>query len=267
MKTTEFEWIWDLGVAAFAGIAFRALLFAFLGLVLGIIAVVLLRKFKLLKRENRYWNIAAKLIYIYALVLFPIFGGMFGVVKGGQSVANDNIEKLAEESRAMMPKFKTYLEINWDQIEGQDRNIHAFMGQFLAHLYYKPRSDSFFEKKKARVINYATLNMGKWVIVAGLTAVLVKSGELAGLDDDTIDLAVKLIKEADMSDIDKTIVNIITDAVTKVANDWFFSIYTSLFLTFLLFLSIPALEIGIYFFLERRKAKRIGQGPPTLQAD
>ncbi|MBN2718617.1 MAG: hypothetical protein JXX14_22420 [Deltaproteobacteria bacterium] len=249
--------VWDIILGAVTTIAIHAAALAVVGLILGILSVRYCKRKKLFVRENRIWNILAKLAYVYIPVVFLISGFSLGIVTGGHHASNRSIDKICDYSKQVIPEFKTYLETNWDAHRQKDHtqtdmSFDETVSQFLSSVYYKPKSDGFFEQKKAALINYYTLNAGKWILFTLVSVVVIQSGEAAGIDRDDTERVLMLIKEMDLSKVDSNFVQIFADALKTTISTWFRPLYLGVLLKLFLLLLPAAIEPVIYFWRRRR---------------
>lgn len=77
------------------------------------------------------------------------------------------------------------------------------------------------------------------------------------LDDATIEFTVNMIKAADLSQVDQSIVQIVSDAVTYQVDATFRGIYLQTVGLFALLLSVLLLEFLMYREWGRRQAPRL----------
>lgn len=108
-------------VTSYLDILFHGLMggikYAFLGFIIGVVILILLRKFNLLKREGAFLNFFTKLYY----VIIPLsLGGIFwvgGSVASLQADATTEVDKLLKVAETeMVPTFVHFLESEIDTL-------------------------------------------------------------------------------------------------------------------------------------------------------
>ncbi len=247
--------IWDLAWDALTGMIGQAALFSLVGFISGIVLVVVCGKKRLFLRENRIWNFFAKLTYVYVPVVFLIVGGLFGVVRGGHKAANRSIDAVCMYSTKVIPSFKTYLDQNWESVVAEPMSLEETAGRFFTKFYVEPESDGYFDRKKAKIINFFTMNAGKWIVVGLATVVVVKAGDAVGLDESQTGTVLKLIKDMDLSKVDSNFFQIFADALKETIGRWFGGLYVGILIKLFVLLLLPAIEVGVYLFLKRRATR------------
>lgn len=82
--------------AALGTIILRAILFSFIGLILGIAIVWFAARLKAFSRRYKVWTFFAKLNYVYIPTLFMVFGGFMGGINGMHHRAGKCIDIASE---------------------------------------------------------------------------------------------------------------------------------------------------------------------------
>ena len=91
-------------------ILLNAFFWAFIGFILCIIVLIILKKKKLFKRDNKLWHILSMLQYPAWLVIFVSAGLSIGVVRGVESKAQSAFDEHAEPYiQSMTPIINQYL--------------------------------------------------------------------------------------------------------------------------------------------------------------
>ena len=237
--------------------AAKFLLYGLLGLVIRIIIAFICYKKEIFPKTSKVLNIIRLIFTVYIPLIFSLTLGTYGTIKSVHKATHKKVDDTAKPIIALvhkeLPPFKKYLATNWEKIKKQNKTLAESFGEYMSKFYYKPNDDSFTEKKKAKFINYYTLNAGKWV----LTSVVVAGMAYGGVEVDKHQLkyGFKFIKNIDMSQIDKNFIDIFMNALHKTIRQFFTGLYLTFLIPLVIFISIPflyALAIKLY---NNRKAK------------
>lgn len=100
-------------------------LFAFLGLAIGTILIIVLGKKGYFKRPNSLWSVFAGLNYVYIPIVLGVFGGLFGSIYGTHTCVNQFFGDTAKPLAALgEPILETVIEmgpsIPWSQYPGKN---------------------------------------------------------------------------------------------------------------------------------------------------
>jgi hypothetical protein len=261
MTAADLRPILDVILKLLSIVGGAALLGGFLGFIVATPVLIMIGRRRLLRRSPRTWNLLTTLVYPYLLVVFILTGGGLGGVFAGHRYTERWISgTLAPMVQLKLPTIREWLnkEVDWGHTRAASIDDIAHL--ILTRLYYKPESDSWFEQKRARMVNYVTLNVGKWIIVGALGAfvgyVVARGGDTVGLDKGTIQITVDLIKEMDLSKVDQSFFQILESAMLGQIDKVFKGFYVQAALFFLLGLLVPLAEILIYFLWYERRVAR-----------
>jgi len=223
--------------------------FAFLGFTLALVVIVICIKFKLFRRQNKFWNIAAKLYFLYIPVVFIGVGVGFGLM---QYIKENNVKYVAVFTQPIKQTAVNYLQ---DKPPGYLTSV-AVNTVFLALV---PRilanADISFKGQKARESFKNFINKYYTPIIGEMSSILVSKAsdslnkeiskatnlnekELIKLKDQTV---IELIS-GDLLD------NIISQQINKVINGY----QKSLLFLLLLFMLVPTVDILIAKVLKKR---------------
>jgi hypothetical protein len=261
------------------------LLYGVLGFVLALGICHQLAKKCLLVRRPRAWHVAAKLSYVLILLMLPLLGGGFGAVHSVHRVVNQALERdLQPVVEAQMPALRVYLEQQVKLIApGQPISMRSLLEPYVQGMYYRPTSDSYWERSKARWINAFILRRGSVLLTQVLQEQLIArvgllgealkganfrgqaTGELAALGTDlAVRLTTDVARHADFSKLDKSVPMIFIDAIKRQAGAYFNSLKITLGLFALLTLLLVWGEILLYrhYYLRRQPAATALPVPP-----
>jgi len=77
-------------------VLFATIKYAVLGFVVSLVLVVVCVKFKVFRRQNKYWNFAAKLYYLFIPVVCITTGAAFGFLQYGKNISNGVVNGLLQ---------------------------------------------------------------------------------------------------------------------------------------------------------------------------
>jgi hypothetical protein len=253
-----------------------ALLYAAMGLVAAIVLMVWVGRKSLLRRRPRAWNVLAKVSYL-AILLVTLFAfTAVGVVRHVQKETMSALEvSVTPLVRANTVLLREYLTLKMSAYApGQPVSARELVDATLKDLYYRPTSDSLWERGKARIVNWTLRKLGGEVLTAVFQKIIVAKVETmaAGLKNQTqneaakvgVDALRKVLLDAnrrvDLSALDRTLPQIILD----VAGQQIHAVFVHAYLTIaLIWLGIGAL-IGAEMLLYLRWYEKRQQPPPNL---
>lgn len=250
------------------------LLYGVLGFVVAVIICYQLARKCLLVRRPPAWHVASKLSYVLILVALPLLGGAFGAVHSVHRVVNQALVRdLQPVFEAQAPALRIYLETQARLIApGQPVSMRSLIEPYVKSMYYRPSSDSYWERSKARWINEFILRRGSILLTdvlqeqlitrAGVLGEALKgsdfrgqpTGELAKLGTDlAVRLTTDVTHQADFSKLDKSLPMIFIDAIRHQASAYFNSLKITIGLFLLLALLLVWGEIMLYrhYYLRR----------------
>lgn len=260
------------------------LLYGMLGFVLALGICYQLARKCLLVRRPRAWHVAAKLSYVLILLALPLLGGGFGAVHSAHRLVNQALERdLQPVVAAQMPALRVYLEQQVKLIApGQPISMRSLLEPFVQDMYYRPTSDSYWERSKARWINEFILRRGSVLLTQVLQEQLIAraevlgdalkgagfrgqaTGDLASLGTDlAVRLTTDVARQADFSKLDKSVPMIFVDAIKRQAGAYFNSLKITLGLFTLVALLLVWGEIMLYrhYYLRRHPATALPVPP------
>ena len=191
----------------------------------------------------------------YIPIIFSLTFGTFGTIKNMHSTTHKKVDEAIKPIVAIvqkeLPPFKKYLTTNWEKIKKQNKTLAESFGEYMSKFYYKPKDESFKEKKKAKFINYYTLNAGKWVLTSVVVAGMAYGG--VEVDKNQLKYGFKFIKNIDMSQIDKNFIDIFMNALHKTIRQFYHAMYISFLIPLIIFLLIPFLYALIIWIIKKKK--------------
>ncbi len=239
----------------------------------------------LLVRRPRAWHVAAKLSYVLILLALPLLGAGLGAVHSAHRVVKQALERdLQPVVEAQMPALRVYLEQQVKLIApGQPISMRSLLEPFVQDLYYRPTSDSYWERSKARWINEFILRRGSVLLTQVLQEQLIArvgllgealkganfrgqaTGELTALGTDlAVRLTTDVARQADFSKLDQSVPMIFIDAIQRQAGAYFNSLKITLGLFALAALLLVWGEILLYryYYLRRHPPAAALPVPP-----
>lgn len=242
--------------------ALWALLMGFIGFIGAIVLVVQLRKRKLLRREHRVWNVFSKLSYLLVLVVCLLVSVIGGALYGAQQQLNNEIETVIHPALiAQMPAIRQELSAELGKLPNTSLlTVRDVITPIMQDFLYQPKSDSYFERHKARLINGLVMRVGAMALNQAIHHALSLLPEMEGatgqsqqneLTQFTSAMILKAIsgtgQKMDFSPLDKSLPRVFADAIHNEVNGIFKGIYTGLLIKFLLISLLISLEILVYF--------------------
>lgn len=239
----------------------------------------------LLVRRPAAWHVAAKLSYVLILLALPLLGAGLGAVHSVHRVVDHALERdLQPVVEAQMPALRVYLEQQVRLIApGQPISVRSLLEPFVQGMYYRPTSDSYWERSKARWINDYILRRGSVLLTQVLQEQLIArvdmlgdalkganfrgqaTGELAALGTDlAVRLSTDVARHADFSKLDKSVPMLFIDAIKRQAGAYFNSLKIMLGLFALAALLLVWGEIMLYrhYYLRRHPPAAALPVPP-----
>jgi hypothetical protein len=247
-----------------------ALLYAGLGLAVAIVLMVGIARKKLLRRRPRVWNVLAKLSYAVILVATLLAFTAVGVVRHVQketiSALEVHVTPLVRVNTVLLREYVSTQIAAY----GPDHPVTAreLVNGTLKDLYYRPTSDSIWERGKARVVNWTLRKLGGDVLEAVFEKIIVAKADsvVKGLKDHTqsaagkvgVDVLRKVLLDADrkvdLSALDRTLPQIILDAVGNQIRATFHQAYLMIVLIWLGIGALLGAEMLLYFrWYEKRQ--------------
>lgn len=229
-----------------------------LGILLGALLLWQLSARQLLRRPKPLWNFCTKLFFPYLLLISCVAGIGFGALFAAHRYVDQRItEVVTPLAEAELPSVKHWLVRQAKRHPNQAPSLSDAAAELLAPFYYPPKSDSLIDRAKTRVVNYFTLNLGKWVIAglvgAAWTYAAGRAGNSLGVDGETIKGAVAWIRDIDLSRSDRNIIQLFETAIQKRFSDLFSMLYLHTLLYLALLLSPVLLESAYYFRFYKRR--------------
>ena len=76
--------------------------FALLGFVIALVLMIICVKFKIFRRQNKYWNVFTKLYFIYIPIVFIVAGIGFGTLQYVKTVSDKAVNTLLQPAKQAM---------------------------------------------------------------------------------------------------------------------------------------------------------------------
>lgn len=242
----------------------KVLLFSFIFFILSLVLLWFLKRHNIFSRKNKYWNFAVKIFYVYIPIVFIFFGIACGCVSSSKSyVEKRHKEFLTPLSKAVVSGIVEFLsnkEITKD-LQDKEIKVQEFVSEIFGDFQYFPKSNSFIEKQKSYWVNKILARGAKWLFGMACKKALEDISIRLHLDleikGDVIEFWEDIIDKLDFSSLDANVPNILTKAIHSKIQSLLTGIYYQLFMTFILFLSIPFIEMLLYFYWVKRKYENL----------
>lgn len=247
-----------------------ALLYAAMGLVAAIVLMVWVGRKNLLRRRPRVWNVLAKVSYLAILLVtlfaFTAVGVVRHVQKETMSALEVSVTPLVRTNTVLLREYLTLKMSAY--APGQPVSARELVDATLKDLYYRPTSDSLWERGKARIVNWTLRKLGGEVLTAVFQKIIVAKVETmaAGLKNQTqneaakvgVDALRKVLLDAnrrvDLSALDRTLPQIILDVAGQQIHAVFVHAYLMIALIWLGAGALIGAEMLLYFrWYEKRQ--------------
>lgn len=231
-----------------------------------------IHRLRWLRRSPRAWNILAKLSYLLIVLAFVLLGAAGGTLHGTQRVVNHYLAQYLQPAVAgQMPRLRVVLA---DHLEPMARSsvitVRDMLQPMLRDLAYQPRSNSWLEQHKARLVNEIILRGGAAALTQAfqqsmrhLPGLLPASGNTAQdeLIHFSVETALKMLavtgEKADFSKLDQTVPQVFCNAVQRQIDSLYKGIYIGLLIKLVLVLILVGLEMLFYFlYWQPRRARQ-----------
>ena len=248
-----------------------AVLFGFAGLIVALFAMTWIHRRRLLRREHRLWNWAAKLSYLVVLGVCVVVGLISGTLYGIQKEMHRAIaESLQPALTAQMPALREQLAQRLEPMAATGLvTARDLVTPLVQDFLYQPKSDGRLERFKASVVNKLVLKVGAVAMNQAIHQALKQFPEaiLGPGNEGPDDMATFVVGEVmkaltsaggklDFSPLDRSVPEIFARAVHKQLDAQFRGLYIALAVKVGLAALLIALEVLIYFkyYLPRRVA-------------
>lgn len=215
-----------------------------------------------LRRRPKVWNVLAKLSYFLIWVVFVLAGVIGGVLYGTQRVVDRSVAQYLEPALTrQMPDLRKVLARHLEPMARQSViTVREMLQPMLRELYYKPRSSSWIEQHKARMINDFILHGGAVALTQAFQQSMRllprflpedRSREQNQLVHFSVDTALKVLaatgEKVDFSPLDQNVPKVFSSAVQRQIDGLFKGIYVGLLIKLVLVMALVGLEMLFYF--------------------
>jgi hypothetical protein len=247
-----------------------AAIFALLGLIVTIIVIISIGRRALLRRTQWIWNICAKFSYLLIMMSFLTVGVIAGALYGVQRTFDHALVvtmKPALESQmpALREKLAGYLSpMPRDKMLTARDLVEPVVKGFV----YTPKSESFVETMKARIMNDVFYTMAAYSMTQAFQHSMKNLAEFLQVNDSAVDedflefsaeVMLKVVSGSgqyvDFTSLDKTIPDIFTASMQKQLKSLFYNLYLGLVIKLLIVALAIGTEMVIYFkyYIPRRQ--------------
>ncbi len=237
-------------LAALSSAFFKTLLFGFLGFVIALVIIIVLKKKGFFNRPNKIWGFIAKLSYLFLPLLMICMLGAYGLI----SSTNNSINKKVTDASQLIVKFSKQnlngIKLTLANLPNAEMGYDQLVDTVFKKYYYKPKSKDFVETKKAAIINFVVMQTGGAVVrsmmVAAAGEVVDKSIETMGIENKYVKTGIKQMLTLGVKDFDSRFAAVFVKSMRQVVRDIFAQIYLAVFSFFGILLAIPIAEYIIF---------------------
>ena len=196
-----------------------ALIYSGAGLILAMAILYTLHKKRWYTRTNTIWNTLTKIHYPLWIAIFVIAGFTCGTIRGAGSKAEnlllETAEVFIEESLPLLHKqLITDLPVSSPT---ENISLRSATRHIMKNLLYTPKSDSRLETLKSQSINWISSQVGEWVIMYAVNALVTKSvqeaGKVLNLSEDDLTFNQVSLIDMDFSQADRSIAQLVCNAL------------------------------------------------------
>lgn len=223
----------------------KAILFGFIGFVGGVIIVGILHASGLLKREGSLLNVLVKLYYLYIPIGLAATLVAYSFSYYGQEVFDKMADKsLTDFKEKLFPPFHEYLKENADEFSKEP----VTSGDTIVNRFLFSDSTQSFDDE---------VELNPWLLGMILNDAIIKKRNKIDPSKDEL----YTVKEALARGRFKKSAVETPKKIRRMADEFIAYYNRQLFLGFLVWMAVPALE----FFVEiRTRRRRRRQGPPEI---
>jgi len=224
-----------------------------------------------LRRVPKVWNVLAKLSYFLIWAAFVLAGIIGGALYGAQRVVDHSVAQYLEPALTrQMPDLRKVLARHLEPMTRQSMlTVREMLRPMLSDLYYKPRSSSWVEQHKARLINDFILHGGAVALTQAFQQSMRllpeflpegASREQNQLVHFSVNTALKVLaatgEKVDFSPLDQNVPKVFSSAVQRQIDGLFKGIYVGLLIKLVLVMVLVGLEMLFYFLYWRPRWNR-----------
>lgn len=246
-----------------------AVLFGILGVFLAMLVMWQIHRRRLLRREHRFWNMAAKFSYLIVFGVCVLTGLMAGGLYGAQRQVHEVLTTQLQPALATrMPVLRVALAERLGPMSQQGVvTARDLVQPIVQGLLVEPKSNGMFERFKARVVNRLVLKAGAVALNYSVHKALEAFPDIIvpSKTDELTAFSVEGLKQVligsgqklDFSPLDQTVPEIFGNALRKQIDAQFSGFYLGLGVQMLLVWGLIALEMLFYFRYHLPRKRRL----------
>jgi hypothetical protein len=241
--------------------------YASLGLIVAFIVIAIMIKKNIMVRKHRHWNLLAKLAYVAIIITLPLAAGCYGALRDIQQNIHTSLNaELLPAITQQMPAFNAYLSAKTKAFEnGKVMSVKELIDPLIQDFYYVPKSTSWWENTKAKMLNQLILQTAAQALTQGLQTQLIAQIERLGLGltedhfkgqhvDELTQLGTVVVtkfttdaaKQIDFTNVNASLPQVLVDALSHAIDRYFKSLYLTITLILVLMMLLIAAEIYFY---------------------
>jgi hypothetical protein len=240
------------------------IVWSFVAFFLAIIVLFILKKKHLFRRDNKIWNLIAKLHYPIWIILFVTTGFFYGTINAFGAKA----ETILEET--VKPYIEASVPILYQEllsglpVSSPDENItiRNAARYIMKDFEYVPKTDSKIESLKSKMINWGVDILGEQIIINTVNALVTKAIHDVGvsmlhLSDEDLKFNQTSLLDVNLSQSDKSIAEVVYRVIDNKLDNFISGIKLKLFVVFFIAILVLLLEpLFYYIWCKKMRAQK-----------
>ena len=240
------EYIFSITDHFTAAVFFTMLKYAALGFVLSLVLVIVCLKFKLFQRQNKYWNIFAKLYYFFIPIVFLGAGLAFGFLQYSKDINDGVINSVLQPI-----KLEIVGSLKSLPPETREQLSSATLRNVIQSVIEPKSEDTTSANIRKGVIDRMPKFVSEWLLNAVVTEMIIsklneKIADSTGLDKESIN---KLWQQNVIEIFESDFLN---NLLSQRINEQIITLQKTLGVILLLLMLIPVTDILIAKRLKKR---------------
>ncbi len=234
---------------SFWSIIGSVLLYTSIGLMISIALVLYIKRKKLARRENPFWNFMTNFHYLFVVSALLLSSPMLGGTRAVHHMINGLVHShLNPTIETQVGQIQQAIVSAWpEKGVGFTASTDDTVARLLKTMQYTAHPDVFLGQKKAALINWLLDDLGIWIVNATVTTMASiatgKTFESIGLDSSGLEFSLQQIENTDYSQLGEEIAQSVSIYVSSYIDSFFSGFYLNIFTVLVLLMAIPLIEI------------------------
>lgn len=250
----------------FAQIAGYVMLFLAIAFVFSIVYSIVLYRYKLLKRKNKYYNWLVKLHIPIMFIINMYFGLQMGTLYGGYKTIQKEIPGLSKEmvARATQWAFNSEehkqtslrkLQMAAKSLQNENKSLQVNLLDIVkAYNTDLQVVDNSKNKLAERMLRKYGDKLQSYILY-GLLSKVPKIEISEQMSFEEFDAGVQYLLDVDHTELESSIATKLSEGTNYLLKSQFTSLMRPLIIIWLLLMAIPLIEYGIYRYTSKSPAQ------------